>query len=64
MMRLYFSDTKLSYNEINALLNSHIGPSGPDTWQNGVSEPSEGFKGYVEIYNDPPSLSFIVLKWS
>lgn len=68
-MKLYFRDTVLSYSQISELLNSHIGPPGPDTWHNGsesVEGPeggSSGCIGYVEIYNDHLATSFVVLKW-
>lgn len=69
-MKLYFKDTELSYSQISDLLTSHVGPSGPDTWQNGSEiikelelESSSGYFGYVEIYNDHPASSFVRLKW-
>lgn len=68
-MKLYFRDTRLSYAQISELLSSHVGPPGTDTWQNGsesVNGPeggSSGCIGYVEIYNDHPATSFVVLKW-
>lgn len=69
-MKLYFKDTELSYSQISNLLTSHVGPPGPDTWQNGAElirglelESSNGLFGYVEIYNDHPASSFVRLKW-
>lgn len=67
-MRLYFRDTKMMYREIRELLNSHIGPTGPETWQNGgeyeyPKSKSGEFRGYVEIYNDHPGAVFVKLKW-
>ena len=63
-MRLYFRDTKMMYREISDPLNSHIGPSGPDTWHNGAVSDDEGFWGYVEIHDDQPAAVFVKLKWS
>lgn len=67
-MKLYFKNTNLSYRQISDLLNTHIGPAGPDTWQNGNdhSNPNTGMSGggYVEIYDDDhPHLVFVALKW-
>ena len=63
-MKLYFQDTRLSYREISDMLVHNIGPSGPDTWQNGSESSSLGFRGYVEIYDkEHPGALFAVLKW-
>ena len=67
-MKLYFKDTNLSYGQISDLLNTHIGPAGPDNWQNAYEERNyeTGMSGggYVEIYDDNhPHLLFVVLKW-
>ena len=67
-MKLYFGDTKMSYREMGELLSSHVGPAGPDTWQNGMEffydNDIYSRRGFVEIYSDHPSLSFIILKWN
>jgi hypothetical protein len=62
-MKLYFRDTPMSYSEISNLLTSHIGSSGPDTWQNNAASDDEGFRGYIEIYNNHPGAVFVKLKW-
>lgn len=62
-MKLYFKDTQLSYAQISDLMTSHIGPSGPETWQNGAELDKDGFTGYVEIYDDHPGAVFVRLKW-
>lgn len=73
-MKLYFKDTAMMYREISELLNSHIGPAGPKTWQNGVgwekptselgiSELEDYYGDYIEIYNNHPAAAFVKLKW-
>lgn len=67
-MKLYFRDTAMMYREISELLDSHIGPAGPETWQNGKEyeypeSKSGAFRGYVEIYNNHPAAAFVKLKW-
>jgi hypothetical protein len=62
-MKLYFRDTKMMYREISDLLRSHIGPPGPETWNNSSVSDDEGFRGYVEIHKDHPAASFVKLKW-
>jgi len=67
VMKLYFKDTNLSYGQISDLMKTHIGPSGPDTWENGTEigfETGMSGAGYIEIYDDNhPHLPFVVLKW-
>jgi hypothetical protein len=67
-MKLYFKDTAMSYKQISDLLTTHVGPSGPSTWQNGSEYefPDGGFgafRGYVEIYDEHPAAVFVKLKW-
>jgi hypothetical protein len=63
-MKLYLKDTNMMYREIRELLESNIGPAGPDTWQNGAEQhPDYVFVGFIKIHQDFPANCFIKLKW-
>jgi hypothetical protein len=60
-MILYLKDTKLGYGEISDLLNKHIGPAGPDTWQNITLSDQNGA---VQIYEtDPKKCGMVWFIW-
>jgi hypothetical protein len=62
-MKLFFKDTELSITQIKNLLDSHVGPTGPDTWQ--IKHQQEKFRigSYIEIYNNHAASCFVKLKW-
>lgn len=62
-LRLYFSDTRLSYREISELLTRNIGPAGSDTWQNGAEQSAAGHRGYVEIYTQGAGVTLVAIAW-